>query len=301
MGIAHELLERHLATVAMPAFVTDTDGRILYWNTAAERLTGYRPEAMVGRRCSNAGLRHITDDGRCMCGTACPLKQIACGQGRADVQVFLRHRDGHRVPVRARSRGICDAPGHVAGVLQVFTRRPDGRLPEEMRRQLEHAAYLDPRAGVPNRAYVLKALDARHGLLADAAMGLLLVDIDGFSGINDDHGWAAADAVLKAIARSVTAAVSPVDLVARWHDDRLLVLLDSATPVRLGEVVARVKTLARWTDIPHPSQPIQPTVSVGGILVCGGEPVADALARLERVTDDAEAAGPGGVSLQAAA
>jgi len=205
------------------------------------------------------------------------------------------------VPVRVRTRGIHDRLGRVVGVLQAFEPLPDGTLPDQLRQHLEGFAYLDPTTALANGAYIAKAVATRHALLADAALGLLMVDVDRFSAINDGHGPAVGDAVLRALARTTAGAISPVDQAARWRDDRLMVLLDRAGPARLREVADRIAALAGLTRVDGSAGPLRPSVSVAGVLVRAEDPVDDAIARLERLADRAEEEGPGCISLDAAA
>ena len=83
-------------------YFVDQERRITYWNSGAERLTGYRREDVLGKRCSDNILMHINDEGMNLCEKQCPLEEtIIDGQPR-DIEAYLQHRDGHRVPVSIR-------------------------------------------------------------------------------------------------------------------------------------------------------------------------------------------------------
>jgi diguanylate cyclase (GGDEF)-like protein len=107
------------------------------------------------------------------------------------------------------------------------------RLKEELAQarrsidELEARADVDPLLDILNRRGFERELKralayvARYG----AAAALLYIDLDGFKAINDRHGHAAGDALLKAVARELTAHVRASDSVGRLGGDEFGVLL----------------------------------------------------------------------------
>ena len=91
-------------------FVT-RDRRITYWNGGAERITGFGAEEVLGHSCSEGMLRHIDDTGRQLCLRGCPLAAVMTDGKRREVQVYLHHKDGHRVPVTVRGSALRNPAG----------------------------------------------------------------------------------------------------------------------------------------------------------------------------------------------
>lgn len=85
---------------------------------------------------------------------------------------------------------------------------------------LAHRARHDTLTELPNRAGLAAALDGRTPPAA-----VLFVDLDGFKPVNDQHGHAAGDHVLRAAAQRVQRAVRPGDVVARVGGDEFVVVL----------------------------------------------------------------------------
>lgn len=85
----------------------------------------------------------------------------------------------------------------------------------------------DALTGVSNRRGFMQALDAAHrrSLRNGAPYGLLMVDIDHFKRINDQHGHAAGDAALQRLARELQAAVRAGDTVGRLGGEEFCLLL----------------------------------------------------------------------------
>src|SRR5271169_2555604 len=76
----HGLFKRMLDNLFDGVYFTDLERRITYWNQAAEDLTGYSAEEVVGKRCADSILMHVDDSGTLLCEGECPLsRSIADG------------------------------------------------------------------------------------------------------------------------------------------------------------------------------------------------------------------------------
>lgn len=94
---------------------------------------------------------------------------------------------------------------------------------------------------------------------------LLVLDIDHFKRVNDTHGHAAGDLIIKAVAQALLECVRPMDLVARIGGEEFAIVLPNCAPA-FGEAVAeRVRRrVAQMPVVVSPSQTLSVTVSVGG-------------------------------------
>ena len=93
--------------------------------------------------------------------------------------------------------------------------------------QLERLAMRDPLTGLFNRRYIEQRMDEELSRLQryGAALSILLFDIDNFKAINDTHGHAVGDKVLKQVATAFVDSVRQVDLVARFGGEEFLLVL----------------------------------------------------------------------------
>ena len=57
-------------------YFVDRDRRIIYWNKGAERITGYSAAQVIGRRCQDNLLNHVTANGVPLCQAHCPLAAV---------------------------------------------------------------------------------------------------------------------------------------------------------------------------------------------------------------------------------
>ena len=125
----------------------------------------------------------------------------------------------------------------------------------------------DPLTGLSNRRSFELELDRELDRVARAGEPalLLMLDIDHFKHVNDRHGHAAGDAVLKSVARALEESVRPMDTVARVGGEEFAIVLPNCPPA-FGEAVAeRVRrTVERGLVTVAPAESLRVTVSLGG-------------------------------------
>lgn len=104
-------------------YVCDKQRTILFWSKAAERITGWGADEVVGRSCHDNLLNHIDKDGHSLCGREfCPLhRSMETGRGsQTPVIVFGQTRDGGRVPMVVSVAPIHDEAGQIIGGVETF-------------------------------------------------------------------------------------------------------------------------------------------------------------------------------------
>ena len=105
------------------AYAVDMDRKILYWGPAAERITGWPKEEILGRTCFDNVLNHVDKDGRPLCGKEhCPLhRAMVTGKGSdVPIIVYAKHKDDQRIPMRVSVAPIRDESGEVIGGIETF-------------------------------------------------------------------------------------------------------------------------------------------------------------------------------------
>lgn len=118
-----ENFKRTLLSVNDGVYMTDRERRIIFWNSACERITGYTAGEVLGRRCSDNLLNHIDTNGNPLCDSSlCPLFQsMQKGvPGKKPVMVRARRRDGTRVMVEVSVAPLFGDESEVIGGVEVF-------------------------------------------------------------------------------------------------------------------------------------------------------------------------------------
>jgi diguanylate cyclase (GGDEF)-like protein len=159
-------------------------------------------------------------------------------------------------------------------------------------REAEVLASTDSLTGLPNRRYFeeFSELLAKRRRANDA-VAILMIDIDRFKRVNDDHGHAIGDEVLRAVARAILATVRADDVPARVGGEEFVVLLKNPPPEVPVQVGERVREAVRRLDLAPLGVPAI-SVSVG---VASGldheEPIVDIVNRADKALLRAKRAG----------
>ena len=135
----------------------------------------------------------------------------------------------------------------------------------QLRQALQHEALHDALTGLPNRrwfnARLRRALNRLDG--HPATLAILFVDVDNFKLVNDTLGHVAGDDLLRQVADRASEALRPLDDIARFGGDELLVLCPRLSePADATEIAARLHTACCGEYSLGPDT-IHVTVSVG--------------------------------------
>ncbi|HEY9063349.1 MAG TPA: diguanylate cyclase [Burkholderiaceae bacterium] len=121
----------------------------------------------------------------------------------------------------------------------------------------------DPLTDLANRRH-FQAVMAQSGAERHGFEGtLLLIDIDHFKRVNDQHGHAAGDRVIVEVARRLADAVRAEDLVVRWGGEEFLVLAPRATPEQADQMAERVLRSIGATPVGIGAGALRVTASIG--------------------------------------
>jgi diguanylate cyclase (GGDEF)-like protein/PAS domain S-box-containing protein len=265
-------------------YFVDRDRRILYWNEGAVRLTGYKSGEVIGIHCHDNLLCHADARGRQLCQEGCPLSACIDDGVPRESDVFLRHKEGRRVPVNVRVQPIREAGGSIVGAVEIFS---DNTAEVEARRkaeEMERLAFLDSLTHRPNRRFL--EMSVRTALVeyqaSEDPFGVLLVDLNDFKTINDRFGHATGDRALVEVAKTLGGALRGGDIVGRWGGDEFLAIVHNVDLVVLNELAERCIGLVReatFANAQGGSEVV--SISVGAALVKPGDDIDGLIARAD--------------------
>jgi diguanylate cyclase (GGDEF)-like protein len=231
---------------------------------ASQRVT----ERLAARARSVFGLRHTL---------AAPLR----AEGRVIGAIVLSRRSREPWPESAGRLLAAAASEASAALARAYSFRA-----------AQARATTDALTGLPNRRYFDEfcALLARRRR-ADDAIGILMIDIDRFKVLNDRHGHAVGDEVLRSVARAVGGAVRDDDVPARFGGEEFVVLLRRPTRTVAVEVGQRVREAVGALDLHGLGVP-GVSVSVGvAVAETADQPIAEVIERADRALYRAKRAG----------
>jgi diguanylate cyclase (GGDEF)-like protein/PAS domain S-box-containing protein len=269
-AFANKLLEM----LAVPAFVLDTDCKVIIWNRACERLTGVPAGEMIGtqdhwrsfydtRRPTLADLviQQRTNEIDRLYVRASRNVEMAgqmCAESWCDMP-----RCGRRRYLAVDASPIFDDQGRLAAVVQTLR-----DMTEEKAAQiaLEQLATRDGLTGLANRRCFDDTLRAEwaRAMRQHQPLSLLMVDVDNFKAYNDANGHLGGDECLKRIAAAVASEMRANDLVARYGGEEFAVILPNQALKGAAIVAERIRARVEQLRVQHGREDNRHvTVSIG--------------------------------------
>lgn len=132
-------------------------------------------------------------------------------------------------------------------------------------RAATQSALRDPLTGTGNRIAMDQTLEREIHMARrhQQPLSLLMLDIDHFKRVNDSHGHAAGDQVLKAVATSIKNQLRNVDMVFRFGGEEFLILLSNTSREAAAMVGERLRYSSQVADYRVEGKQIELTVSLG--------------------------------------
>jgi diguanylate cyclase (GGDEF)-like protein/PAS domain S-box-containing protein len=271
---------------AQGVIITDADGRVVRVNRAFTAITGYTEPDAIGRKPGEllGSGRHGADFYRTMWDT---LRR----EGHWEGEIWNRRKSGEIYPEWLTISAVTDAVGKVRHYVAIFS---DIGWRVQAEAQIQQLAFYDALTGLANRRLALDRLQqAIHSARRDGRWGaVLFVDLDHFKTINDVHGHGTGDAVLRAMAERLRAALREQDTAARLGSDEFLVLLPATHPSRATAASAArtvadklVAEISAPLELPAQDHPMRLTCSIGIALFGDDDAQALDAATLLRAAD----------------
>ena len=150
--------------------------------------------------------------------------------------------------------------------------------------QVRELSERDELTGLQNRRSILALLTEERARFSRGglAFGVAILDIDHFKRVNDRHGHAMGDEVLRAFAKIVAGRLRSTDRIARYGGEEFLLLLTNSPEAPSAQLaVERLRCAVAeypWSDL---AAELQVTCSIGLTMSCAGEGVAEMLERAD--------------------
>jgi len=279
----------------------DRAGRVLSWNKAAEGITGFRAEEIVGTISGDNQIRYAQPGGEEIGKAELPLLGTLRDGRPREFHASMLHAEGFRISILARTLPFRDPRGIISGAAEIFT---DNRalLAAFLRNQrVEHTVLFDPLTGIGNRAHIeTKVKFAIEDYeTARVPFGIIFLDIDHFKLFNDTHGHLIGDIVLRFVANSLREHLRVSDSCGRWGGEEFLALVSNVSGDGLQIVAEKLRALIEHSGIPAGGQALHTTVSIGATMVRPQDSLKELLHRADRLMYESKRAGRNRVTVAA--
>ena len=238
-----EIFRMVLDSLQTGVYVADRQGKILFWNQGAERLTGHKRHEVVGHPCRDNILVNCNDQGCVACGATCPFTQTLREGKPQEARMQLRHKEGHPVHVLMRIAPIRDTRGSIIGIAESF----DEQKFASDRNQQTLAAYgcMDETTGLPNQEYTQYHLSENLATFAryHLPFGILAIQVERLGDFRAAYGKQASAAILRVVAQTMRSALRPSDFVGRWTDDQFVAILINCPDSGVRQTWERIRKM----------------------------------------------------------
>ena len=198
--------------------ITDASGIILKVNHAFTRITGYRPDEVIGK--SPSIFRSGRHDEAFYSAMWKSIHQTKVWQG----EIWNRRKSGEIYPQWLTITAVVDNNQTVARYVATLTDITERKATEEF---INRLAFYDPLTQLPNRRLLEERL--KNGINVSRRSGIqmaaLMLDLDKFKAVNDKYGHFAGDDLLQQVALRIKSQVREIDLVSRLGGDEFFILI----------------------------------------------------------------------------
>jgi diguanylate cyclase (GGDEF)-like protein len=134
--------------------------------------------------------------------------------------------------------------------------------------RLEHLSSHDMVTGLPNRSVILGELErvAARSARGTSRFGVLMIDVDFFKRINDQHGHLAGDAVLRQVGEALARVVRSGEVVGRYGGDEFAAVIEGCDATTLVSTAERLRCAVSDSVMHYEQGRIGVTLTVGGAL-----------------------------------
>jgi len=238
----------------------DSGGMIAGWNQQATRIFGWPRDEVMGqpinttliplryRDAHDQGLKHF----------------LASGEGpviNKRVEIQALHRDGHEFPIElAVAAVMTEGKFEFSAFIRDISER------KRVEAELQEMATTDSLTGLANRRnFITRLADelARMQRLDNLHAAVLMLDLDHFKRINDTHGHATGDAMLRHFAALMGDELRKIDTAGRVGGEEFAIILPGADLEEAKIFAERLRQRVEATPLMLDDHVVSVTVSIG--------------------------------------
>jgi diguanylate cyclase (GGDEF)-like protein/PAS domain S-box-containing protein len=272
-----------LDNLHVAVYVVDREGKILFWNDGAERITGYLRQDVIGRLYTDNFLGETDGDDNELTDALAPTT-TAMREGRpTQALVSMRHKAGHRIPVQLWAFPVRNSDGVIVGAAESF--EESIALAEWDRRQAKLASYgcIDEASGVLNHGVMQSHIGENIRLFEEhhVPFSILCMEIDHLEKVQSRDGPGAIAVILRVVGQTLEGTVRPTDFLGRWQSNQFLAILTECNAIDIERASERLRRMVNASRVAWWGDRVAVTISVGGTVVKHGDSVEAMVLRAE--------------------
>jgi diguanylate cyclase (GGDEF)-like protein/PAS domain S-box-containing protein len=271
----------------------DANGRIIFWNKGAERITGYPSGKIVGTAHQKGPSRPLDKNGKELPEDSIPLLLTVKDGVQRETLAVLQHAEGYRVSVLVRTLPIRDEKGRITGAIGVFSENKAIISSFQSGQKTEETVLLDRVTGIGSRPHIENkvkfALEDYHS--KQTHFGVLFMDIDHFKAFNDAHGHLVGDRILRIVANTLRHSLRLSDSCGRWGGEEFVALVLDLDLEGLRKVAEKLRTAVLETKVREGGGELNVTISIGATLARPGDTLQTLIERADQLMYKSKQAG----------
>ncbi len=244
--------------------VVDANNMIKTWNRRFLEIWSI-PETIMVARDGEAALSAVVEQLADPGSFVQRVKELYLSLNEEEQGVRINMKDG-RILERY-SRGLHAPEGNYWGRIWFYR---DVTELQRMTEQLLHMSQTDPLTGIANRRVFMQRLEKEYHRAQRYGhpLSVLMLDLDHFKQINDRHGHASGDTVLKEFVRVVTPEIRASDCFARMGGEEFTILLPESSLRSAHQLAQRLCQAVAALTFDSPQSVFGITVSIGVAALC---------------------------------
>lgn len=278
-----EILRAVLEGLPTGVYVVGRNGKILFWNCGAERITGHLRQDVVGHACREDFLGSTEGAKDQIPGVCAGLDDVLKDGKPAESEVAFRHKSGHLVPVKLRAFAVRDREGKIVAVVECFDELLDLVASNRRHDKLAEFGCLDPASGVLTHKMVEARLRECLATYAEQPVPFCIVCIafDHLDEIKARYGAGALAAVLRVAGQTLENCLRPTDYMGRWQENEFLAIVVECNRSEISRVGERLRRMIGSAKIAWWGDSLPLAIAMGATAVKPQDTAAEMMRRAE--------------------
>ncbi|HVZ18908.1 MAG TPA: PAS domain-containing protein [Terriglobales bacterium] len=273
--LSPDIFRQILESLPAGVYIVGLDRRIVFWNRAAEFITGYLSQEVIGRSCGEDVLVHCGAEGSPVCSTAgCLLTCALRDRKPSEAVLFARHKDGHRVPIRVKSIPVLDEDGKVLAIAEIFQQQaPGAELHWTGQPPSTHDCLNIPSIAA-TEAYLETRMKSPH------RCAVFHLELEDTRELAQRRGLEMVYAVRRAMVYTAGDLLTTPHFLGHWYDDTFLIVMPNCDDATFREALQQLHGVGNACTIQWWGDRVNAHVRVRGALSAPQESLTSLLARV---------------------